>query len=148
MTSIRNPRYASADNALIDCEIEVGEDWLPFTAAANDCEASGRDIHARILAGDAGDIAAYEPPEPPPPQPVTLNPRQLRLGLLGLGVTSAQVDAAIAEIPDAMQREAAMIEWRYASEYRRDHPLIASVSAALGIPAATIDAAWSHAATL
>jgi hypothetical protein len=88
------------------------------------------------------------PPEPPPPQPVTLTARQLRLGLLGLGVTGAQVDAAIAAIPDEMEREAAMIEWRHASEYRRDHPLIASVSAALGIPAATIDAAWSHAATL
>jgi hypothetical protein len=95
------------------------------------------------LAQRAADEAAAAPQ-----MLVTLTGRQLRLGLLALGVTGAHVETAITAIPDAMRREAAMIEWRHASEYRRDHPLIASVSAALGISAATLDAAWSHAATL
>jgi hypothetical protein len=99
-------------------------------------------------AAEGVDLPPEPVPEPPPPQPVALTARQLRLGLLGLGVTGAQVDAAIAAIPDAMQREAAMIEWRHASRYHRGHPLIDSVAAALGISAAAIDAAWAHAATL
>jgi hypothetical protein len=45
----------------IDCWIEHSQwGWIPFTAAADDEEEHGRDLHARILA--AGDVAPYVPP--------------------------------------------------------------------------------------
>ena len=80
----------------------------------------------------------------------TITRRQLRLALLNrFGVTAAQVEAQIAAMPGTpAQREAAMIEWQDAPEYRRDHPLVATLGAALGLTEAQIDNAWGEAATL
>ena len=79
----------------------------------------------------------------------TLSARQLRLALLGLGLTGAQVEAKIAAMPGTpAQREAAMIEWEYATTYQRDHALVVILGAALGITGAQIDNAWQGAATL
>lgn len=78
-----------------------------------------------------------------------INGTQLRLALLGLGVTAAQVEAAIDAVPgDAVQRETARIQWEYATSFQRQHPLIATIGAALGMTEAQIDEAWLHAATL
>ena len=94
------------------------------------------------------EIAALPPPAPPPPLPV-ITARQLRLALLRLGVTGAQVEAQIAAMPGTdADREAAMIEWEYATTYQRDHPLVAMLGAALGLTTAQIDAAWMEAATI
>lgn len=75
-------------------------------------------------------------PRPPAPAPnfvpAAVTPRQLRLQLLTGGVTPAMVQASLEAIPDPAQREAALIEWEYASEVRRDHPLVASLAGALG----------------
>ena len=73
---------------------------------------------------------------------------QVRLGLLAAGITGAQVDAVIASIPDATQRATAATYWDYATEYHRDHPLIATLSAALGLTSAQIDAMWRAAANI
>ncbi len=86
----------------------------------------------------------------PTPSPVpVITARQLRRALLRLGVTGAQVEAQIAAMhgTDA-DREAAMIEWEYATTYQRDHPLVALLGAALGLTTAQIDAAWKEAATI
>ena len=79
----------------------------------------------------------------------TLSARQLRLALLGLGLTGAQVEAQIAALPgpDAA-REAALIEWEYATTYQRDHPLVVMLGAALSLTEAQIDDAWKEAATI
>lgn len=59
--SIRNARH-NGDGS-IDLELEHPEwGWIPFTAVPDDSEQHGRAIHARALAGDAGDIAPYVPP--------------------------------------------------------------------------------------
>lgn len=79
----------------------------------------------------------------------TLSARQLRLALLGLGLTGAQVEAQIATIPGTpAQREAALIEWEYATTYQRDHPLVVALGSALGLTTAQIDDAWKEAATI
>ena len=79
----------------------------------------------------------------------TLSPRQLRLALLRLGVTAAQVEAKIADMPGTdADREAAWIEWEYAPTYQRDHQLVVALGAALGLTEAQIDAAWMEAATI
>lgn len=67
LTSLKNPRWANAEQTMIDCEIttsQFGEEVLPFTASANDVEAHGRGIFADIVAGKYGPIAEYVPPEP------------------------------------------------------------------------------------
>lgn len=61
---IRNAQL-NADGSM-DCEIEhAAHGWIPFTASPHDVEPLGRAVHAALLAGDAGEIAPYEPPPPP-----------------------------------------------------------------------------------
>ena len=93
------------------------------------------------------EIAVLPPPAPPFLPAITA--RQLRLALLGLGLTGAQVEAQIAAMPGTpADREAAMIEWEYATTYQRDHPLVVALGAALGLTTAQIDDAWKEAATI
>ena len=83
-----------------------------------------------------------EPPAPPAPTYPTLTRKQLRNGLLSIGVTSAEVEAQIAAIPDPLEREAAMIDWQDTQSYQRDYPMINQIGAALGLPEEQIDALW------
>jgi hypothetical protein len=78
---------------------------------------------------------------PPPPTP-RLTPRQLRLGLLSVGITEAQIDAALEG------NATGIIEWKYATEYKRDHPLILSLAPAFSLTETQVDQLWSVAATL
>jgi hypothetical protein len=62
LTSLSNARWANAEQTAIDCEIttsQFGDEVLPFTASANDCEAHGRAIFADIVAGKYGPIAEF-----------------------------------------------------------------------------------------
>jgi hypothetical protein len=64
LTSLKNPRWANAENTMIDCEIttsQFGDEVLPFTASSTDVEAHGRAIFAAIVAGNYGEIAQYIP---------------------------------------------------------------------------------------
>ena len=93
------------------------------------------------------EIAAI--PQAAPPPALAITARQLRFALLGLGLTGAQVDAQIAAMPGTdTAREAARIEWEYATTYERNHPLVTMLGAALGLTKTQIDAAWMEAATL
>ncbi|MDH1340568.1 hypothetical protein [Ectopseudomonas oleovorans] len=61
--NIRNPKHNAVGT--FDCEIEhetLG--WIPFTASPDDTEETGRNVHAAILAGEAGGIAPYVAPVP------------------------------------------------------------------------------------
>lgn len=86
-------------------------------------------------------IAPAQPPVPPAPVP-SLTPRQIRLGLLGAGITETQVDAALAG------NASGLIEWKYATVYVRDHPLIASLAGSFGLSPEQVDALWLSAAQL
>lgn len=60
ITSAKNPKYANPETTLIDLVVthsKFGD--IPFTASANDGEASGRELHARAVAGEFGLIAPY-----------------------------------------------------------------------------------------
>lgn len=58
---INSGRYASADNTIIDCTIEVDGVEMPYTAAYGD--PSTVLVWNALVSGDAGDIAPYvEPP--------------------------------------------------------------------------------------
>lgn len=59
---VRNPKYSS--QGAIDCEINHPVyGWIPYTADSDAAEGTeGREILDSILAGDAGEIAAYVAP--------------------------------------------------------------------------------------
>ncbi len=78
----------------------------------------------------------------------TLTRRQLRLALLGLGVTAATVEAVIAQIPADADREAAMIYWQDTLKYHRAHTLVEQIAGALSITETQLDTAWNQAANL
>lgn len=69
-----------------------------------------------------------------------LTARQLRLGLLQLGKL-AEVPVAIAALPEP-ERSQAQIEWDYASEFRRLHPLIVKLIPILGLTDEQVDPVW------
>ncbi|MCR9239676.1 MAG: hypothetical protein NXI17_23645 [Alphaproteobacteria bacterium] len=98
------------------------------------------------LSIEAYEYTAPEPPEPPEPstdpKDWPLTRRQLRLGLLGLGITDTSVLAAINAIVDTTQRAAALIEWEDAEEYNYEHPLVASLMTSVGLNADTAAPAW------
>ncbi len=83
--------------------------------------------------------------KPPVPQSVTM--RQARLALLGAGLLD-DVDAAIAAIPDPVQRKAAQIEWEYAAIVERNSALIQQLAPALGMTEAQMDELFVVAARL
>lgn len=79
--------------------------------------------------------------------PETITPRQLRLWLLSRGVTAFMVENAIAALPSP-QRETALVEWEYALDFRRGHPLVQQLAAALGFDTAALETGWELAAEL
>lgn len=95
---------------------------------------------------ETGEKTIVEVPEQAPTLPESVTMRQARLALLAAGLLDG-VDAAIASLPSP-QREAARIEWEYATEVRRDSPTMALIGAALGLTAEQIDALFVDAAGL
>lgn len=71
----------------------------------------------------------------PVPQVVTM--RQARLALLTVGKL-AQAEEEIDKLPSP-QKEAARIEWEYATEVRRDWPFVNMIAAALGWSSSELD---------
>lgn len=95
------------------------------------------------------DVPETVAPEPSTdPSDYTLTRRQLRLGLLGLGITDDDVVAQIEAIPDATARATALIEWQDAQNYDFEHPLVVSLIAAVGLDNISASAAWLSAKEL
>ncbi len=82
--------------------------------------------------------------DPVPAVPEVVSRRQALRALLAAGLL-ALVEPAIAALPSP-QREIAQIEWQ-ATEFRRDHELIALIGVALGLTESQIDALFIDAAT-
>ena len=89
-------------------------------------------------------LPEYVPEVVAVPEVVTM--RQARLALLGAGLL-AQVNTAVANMPGT-EGDAARIEWEYAQEVRRDSPLVAGLSAALGLTDEALDNLYKAAAGL
>ena len=94
--------------------------------------------------GDHWELVPGEVPSDPVPVVVTM--RQARLALLDAGLL-AQVNTAVANMPGT-EGDAARIEWEYAQEVRRDSPLVAALSVALGLTDETLDNLYKVAAGL
>jgi hypothetical protein len=78
------------------------------------------------------------------PQVVTM--RQARLALLADGKL-ADVEPAIATLPSP-DKEAAQIEWEYATDVQRDWPTLLALAPALNLTDSDLDALFIQAATL
>lgn len=137
--NIQTITYASPAQDLLRVVTDDGTLDVPWP-----CQTWHREAIEAWLA-DGGEIAAYEPPLPVFPP---LSARQLRLGLVMNGISLAQVEAAIAGIEDEQARTAAQIEWEYASQFLRTHPLIDQIGAALGLTTEQIDTMWMSAIAL
>lgn len=68
-SNVRNPKWVNAEHTALECEVlfddVTSEEWSPFGASPNDPYPHGREIHARIIAGEFGEIAEYVPPPAP-----------------------------------------------------------------------------------
>lgn len=61
IANIRNLTQSGTEEApSVDCEILLGEEWVPFTASPDDPEAHGRIIYANALAGTYGAVLTPE----------------------------------------------------------------------------------------
>lgn len=76
----------------------------------------------------------------------TLTRRQLRLALLSVGITAADVEGHIDAIVDPTERAAAFIEWEDASSYERNHLLVGEIATEMELPPEQVDALWMWAA--
>lgn len=108
---------AEAENAL-------GDHWIEWVDG--------------VEKGDLFDGEVFTKPEPIVVVPEAVTQRQARLALLSAGLL-AGVQPAIDNLPSP-QKEAAQIEWDYASIIKRDSPLIDSIGGALGLTEGQIDA--------
>ncbi len=135
-------RFAIIENGIVgniviaDAEFAQDQGWL---AAPDDVEIGwtydGNDFAAPVVSPEEIRAAI---------RPVTM--RQARLALLAAGVLG-DVAPALAALPSP-HRDAAEIEWEYASEVRRDAPLIAALGSALGLTEDQIDDLFEAAAVL
>jgi hypothetical protein len=136
-------RYAIIENGVVvnvavaDAAFAEEQGWI---ACADECVAGW--VHS----GDA-----LAPAEPDPVQrrarisPVTM--RQARLALLAAG-RLAQANAVLNALPPSPHKDGALIEWEYATTVRRDAPLIAAMTTALGLTDEQVDDLFVAAAAL
>jgi hypothetical protein len=84
-----------------------------------------------------------EPADPAPPAPpISVTPWQIRKALNAAGLRAA-VESAVAAADQTTQDA-----WQYATEFRRDNPLVNAVASALGKSASEIDALFALALSL
>lgn len=139
-------RIAMIKNNLVENVVLVAEDstWAPvgFTLVdVTDRPEIGpgwKHINSVFIIPDV---------ENPPVVFQEITPRQVRLGLLSIGVSLAAIDAAIDSL-DEPQRSVAQIDWKYAIAFKRDNPLVQTIGAMLGKTAAEIDQLWLYSETL
>lgn len=101
-----------------------------------------------VWAGGAWQVRPdpYAPTPAPEPVPASVTRRQAKLALLNSASIGLPPDLLTsAEAAIAQADEATRIEWNDALEFRRDHPLILGIGAALGLTAGEIDALFRFA---
>ena len=81
------------------------------------------------------------------PVPVSISPRQIRLALLGAGVTSQMILDSLNSLDEPL-RSMALIEWEYSSFFARDHQLIPGVASSLGWTSEQLDQLWIQASRI
>ena len=141
---IRNAIYNAFGT--IDCEINHPTfGWIPFTASPDDVEEFGREIHARITLGEAGEIAPYvAPPPQPTPVPHEVSRFQARAALLQAGL----LDDIEAYMADPATDPFVRLAWQDAQVFKRNSPTVLSLQPLLGLTDGQLDDLFRFAATI
>lgn len=78
---------------------------------------------------------------------VPVTARQIRLQLTLIGVSLAQIDAALDQLPSP-DKDLAKIEWEYANEFEYSNALVHQVAAVLGLNSESLTQFWKEASVL
>ncbi|EMQ9923697.1 tail fiber assembly protein [Enterobacter hormaechei] len=103
---VRNLAYT--ETGAIDCEVLVGEQWLPFCASEDDSMAYGAMLYQEAIGGKWGEVKPYEPTEKAYSEPVSGVTTKSRL------MTNAE--AVIAPLSRAVKYDIATDEEKAALE--------------------------------
>ena len=150
-------RDSDGSSLIVECNISTasGDDAFDAKHAYRDDDPHGLSPVIKQWIADHPDfpIDPYVAPEPLTPEELRakmppLTARQFRLGLVAGGKSPAQVDTAIAAMPEGADKETAKIEWEYATTFKRTHPLITTLGAALSLTPENIDTLWNNAVSL
>lgn len=80
--------------------------------------------------------------------PNACTPRQLRIALIQSGVSLATVQGFIDSIQDPVQKEIAIVEWEYALEIVKEHPLVQTIATNLNLTKQQVNDIFTLAITL
>jgi hypothetical protein len=80
--------------------------------------------------------------------PNSCTPRQLRLALIQSGISLSAVQGFIDGIADPIQKEIAIVEWEYALEIVKEHPLVQAIAVNLNLSEQQVDNIFTLAVTL
>lgn len=109
----------------------------------------GAELHAAIAAWiDANPEFPITPYVPPTPDEIRQNMpkltrRQLRLGLIDLGVTPSEAQTIIDGKPAGVEKEKANVEWNDGERFGRLHALVLEVATAFNITPEELDTMWN-----
>lgn len=117
--------------------ISLGAGTSLFTGTESQCRKKVQELDLDYGDFDLGSAAIP-----------SCTPRQIRLWLLGLGVTDAMILAQINLIPDENAKAVTLIEYEYASAFERTHPFVDTIGASLGLTTDQIDEGFIYASTL
>ena len=77
-SAVRNCKWVNAEHTVIECEVNftdvTSEEWSPFGATATDHYEHTKEIFAKAIAGEFGEIAEYIEPQLP-----TIDPKDIVL---------------------------------------------------------------------
>lgn len=83
-----------------------------------------------------------------PAEPIEdVTPRQIRQALILSGISTQQIEDALATLPEPTQ-SLARTEWEYSIAFQRDRPLVAQVGQMLGWTSEQLDDLWRLAKSL
>lgn len=111
--------------------------WV-FSANGKDGLTAEKGAPADAEADIRGALEAWSNPTPLP-IPAEVGPAQLRIAMRRAAIDPANIDSAIAEIADPVERANAGDLWHRASTIKREHPLIANLAAAMGLTTEQVD---------
>ncbi len=147
--SVSNPRWSDSSKSRFDVDLETEElGVIPYTAAPDSPTEYGQEIWEKGTTGEYGAIRAFTPPtlEEQRAAMPNLTARQLRLGLLHLNKLG-DVPLAISALPEP-DKSQAQIEWDFAMEFSRVHPLIVRLIPILSLDDEEVDRVWQQFATV
>lgn len=118
-----------------------------YMSRPSDLYGVNPELRAWLAANNGVAIQPYVPPTAEelraglPP----LTRRRFRRALYKMGITAADVEAALVQIQDVDARELAIIDWEDAGEYERNHPILLQLAQTFNLSPELIDQRWKEA---